>query len=77
MATVNFSVPDEVKEAFDTEFGEENKSAVIAGLMRRAIQERQLQGRREQLFRELTRCRAHRPPADTHTVATARRAGRS
>jgi hypothetical protein len=43
MATVNFSVPDEVKEVFDQVFGDQNKSAVVAELMRRAVREHQLQ----------------------------------
>ena len=34
MATVNFSVPDDVKSEFDRFFGDQNKSAVIAELMR-------------------------------------------
>jgi hypothetical protein len=50
MATVNFSVPDEVKETFDKTFGDQNKSAIIADLMRRAVREHQLQIRREQLY---------------------------
>jgi hypothetical protein len=36
MATVNFSVPDEVKAAFDKAFSRQNKSAVVAELMRSA-----------------------------------------
>ena len=35
MATVNFSVPDEVKAEFDKAFGDQNKSSIIAELMRR------------------------------------------
>jgi hypothetical protein len=53
MATVNFSVPEEVKVAFDAAFGGQNKSAVIAGLMRRAIDENARTARREQLFQSL------------------------
>jgi hypothetical protein len=37
MATVNFSVPDDVKHEFDRTFAGENKSALIAGLMREAV----------------------------------------
>ena len=33
MATVNFSVPDEVKELFNATFAHKNKSAIIAELM--------------------------------------------
>ncbi len=60
MATVNFSVPDEVKSAFDEAFGDQNKSAVIAELMRRAVRELELQKRRKQLFNRLTTARARR-----------------
>jgi len=42
MATVNFSVPDEVKAEFDQAFGDQNKSSIIAELMRRAVRERHL-----------------------------------
>lgn len=46
MATVNFSVPDEVKRAFNEAFVGENKSAVLTGLMRQAIEERRRRRRR-------------------------------
>lgn len=61
MATVNFSVPDEVKEAFDKAFGDQNKSSIIAELMRRAVRERHLKIRREKLFRKMGAARAKRP----------------
>jgi len=77
MATVNFSVPDEVKEAFDKTFGDHNKSAIIAELMRRAVREHQLQKRREQLFRQLSAARSHRPAATNGQIQKARAAGRS
>lgn len=38
MATVNYSVPDEVKLAFNKAFADQNKSAVIAELMREAVE---------------------------------------
>lgn len=38
MATVNFSVPEEVKKAFNETFQGRNKSAVVAELMREAIE---------------------------------------
>jgi metal-responsive CopG/Arc/MetJ family transcriptional regulator len=61
MATVNFSVPDDVKETFDKAFGDQNKSAIIADLMRRAVREHELQKRREELFRQLSSARSRRP----------------
>ncbi|MHB1532996.1 hypothetical protein [Acidithiobacillus sp.] len=41
MATVNFSVPDEVRKAFNTTFQGQNKSAIIATLMREAVERAQ------------------------------------
>ena len=38
MATVNFSVPDEVKDALNATFSDVNKSVVIADLMREAVE---------------------------------------
>ena len=38
MATVNFSVPDEVKDAFNAAFGGRNKSAIVADLLREAVE---------------------------------------
>ena len=37
MPTVNFSVPDDVEQAFNATFEGQNKSAVIAELMREAV----------------------------------------
>lgn len=76
MATVNFSVPDDVKQAFDAAFGDQNKSAVVAELMRRAVHERELQLRREALFQQLTRAGVDRPRLTGEEIETARKAGR-
>ncbi len=38
MATINFSVPEDVKLAFNEAFNHQNKSAVIAELMREAVE---------------------------------------
>jgi hypothetical protein len=76
MATVNFSVPDDVKETFDKTFGDQNKSAIIADLMRRAVRDHHLQKRRESLFRQLTAARSRRPTLTTAELQKARTAGR-
>ncbi len=76
MATVNFSVPDEVKAAFDKAFGDQNKSAVVAELMRRAVRERQVQIRRERLFRKLSGARADRPRVSSADIRRTRTADR-
>jgi hypothetical protein len=41
MPTVNFSVPEDVKDAFNSTFEGQNKSAVIADLMREAVERAQ------------------------------------
>lgn len=46
MATMNFSVPPDVKKAFDRTFAKENKSAVLTDLMRQAVEERRRRRRR-------------------------------
>ncbi len=76
MATVNFSVPDEVKTEFDKAFGDQNKSSIIAELMRRAVRERKLQIRRERLFRQFSVTRSSRPSFTSEEVRRARSAAR-
>jgi hypothetical protein len=76
MATVNFSVPDEVKAEFDKAFGDQNKSSIIAELMRRAVREQQLQIRRERLFRQLSSARGGRSSFSGADIRKARAAQR-
>lgn len=75
-STVNFSVPDEIKREFNETFAGENKSALIARLMRQAVEERQRERRRAAAIEVLLeRRRAQRPAAEAE-VAAARRKGR-
>ncbi len=76
MATVNFSVPDAVKAEFDKAFGGENKSAIIADLMRKAVADAKRQKRREEVFRTLTQRRKRRPEVPEHRARASRVAGR-
>jgi hypothetical protein len=76
MATVNFSVPDEVKEAFNRAFASENKSAVIARLMREAVEEVERQRQRQVAFRLLTERRERRPSMTGGEIRKVREAGR-
>jgi metal-responsive CopG/Arc/MetJ family transcriptional regulator len=76
MATVNFSVPDDVKAEFDRAFGGQNKSAVIADLMRKAVAGAKLRKRREEIFRTLTQRRTERPPLSDTKIRASRTAGR-
>ena len=76
MATVNFSVPDDVKAAFNEAFEGRNKSAVIADLMREAVERVRYRERsREAVGRILERRRARRDLAD-EAIRRARNDGR-
>ncbi len=76
MATVNFSVPDDVKAEFDKVFGGQNKSAVIAGLMRGAVVEAKRRKQREAIFRTLTQRRTQRPSLSDKQARESRVTGR-
>jgi hypothetical protein len=75
-STVNFSVPDEIKRAFNEAFSGQNKSAVVARLMQQAVEDRQRQQRRAAAIDALLAQRRVQRPVATGKVAAARRAGR-
>ncbi len=77
MSTVNFSVPEDVKLAFNTAFDGQNKSAVIAELMREAVERAQSRQRAQLAVRNILRSRAQTPPATMAQFRAARAAGRS
>jgi hypothetical protein len=77
MATVNFSVPDEVKKAFNAVFVGRNKSAVIADLMVRAIEEEQSRKRRAQAIDRLVARRSTKRPVTREEIRAAREELRS
>ena len=76
MATVKFSVPDDIKAEFDKAFGRQNKSAVIADLMRKAVAELKRRKRREDIFRTLTQRRTERPTLSDAQLRASRTTGR-
>lgn len=72
MATVNFSVPEEVKEAFNKAFAGRNKSAIIAELMMRAVEEAQTRKKRAKAIGRLLALRAETPPITKEQFRAAR-----
>lgn len=76
MATVNYSVPDDVRDAFNAAFAGENKSAVVAELMRAAVEERRRRKRRARAIDRLLTLRSTAPVVDDSRVRSARRRGR-
>jgi len=76
MATVNFSVPPDVKNEFAKVFRRENKSAVLTELMRQAIDERRRRRRRAKAIGELLVLRNRTRRVTAKVVRAARRRGR-
>lgn len=76
MSTVNFSVPDDVKEAFNTTFEGQNKSAVIADLMREAVQRAHARQQHVDAIDRILARRAHAPSITEAEFRAAREEGR-
>jgi len=76
MATVNYSVPDEIKKRFNSIFAHQNKSHIIAELMKQAIEEHGRQQRRAHAIDALLKLRSKQKPKTTQAIRKARHAGR-
>lgn len=77
MATVNFSVPDDIRERFNKAFEKQNKSQIIAALMVRAVEEQALKTQRARAIDALLSRRARRPAVSAVAVRKARSEGRA
>ena len=76
MPTVNFSVPEDIKNAFNTTFEGQNKSAVIAELMREAVERAQSQQRSKEAYQRILERRQHAPRITEEQFRNAREEGR-
>ena len=80
MPIVTFSVPDDVMQAFNATFAHQNKSAVIAELMREAVARAQRQAQHQTQHRQaVERILEHRKTAPKVSEAqfdAVRQAGR-
>ena len=76
MSTVNFSVPEEVKQAFNAAFEGQNKSAVMTELMREAVQRVEARKRGQAAFQRILKRRQSAPHASDGQVRKAREEGR-
>lgn len=76
MATVNFSVPEDVKEAFNEAFKDQNKSAIIAELMREAVERAKRKQRSHQAIGRILERRKHAPAMTDEEITAAREEGR-
>ena len=76
MPNVNFSVPEDVKEAFDTTFDGQNKSALMTSLMREAVERAQSQQRSQDAFQRILARRQNAPHITEEQFRAAREEGR-
>lgn len=80
MATMNFSIPDDLKEAFNKTFEGENKSAIVSGLMRDAVAAKKRRARQDAeldtLMAELLRVRGEDEPLSDDEIRRIRHEGR-
>ncbi|MBT8342867.1 MAG: hypothetical protein HKP58_20290 [Desulfatitalea sp.] len=72
MATVNYSVPDEVKKTFNAVFAGRNKSAIITELMLRGIEEEKDRQRSAKAIDRLLARRKTKRPVDSSRIRAAR-----
>ncbi len=71
MATISFSVPEDIKQAFQEAFANDNKSAVIARLMQQAVEEKKRQQRRAAAIDALLDFRRQQKPVSDAEIARA------
>ena len=76
MATMNFSVPDDVRAAFNKAFAGTNKSALLTELMRQAVEDRQREKRRARAISRLLELRRRLRPFSHRQIARTRRSQR-
>ena len=76
MATINFSVPEDVKTAFNETFKGRNKSAVIAELMREAVERVRRRQKGQEAIDRILRRRRRMPTASDDEIRSIREEGR-
>jgi hypothetical protein len=76
VSTINFSVPDDVKKAFNTAFEGQNKSAVMTELMREAVERVEARKRGQVAFLRIVKRRRSAPQVTQAQVRKAREEGR-
>jgi metal-responsive CopG/Arc/MetJ family transcriptional regulator len=72
MSTVNFSVPDDIKKAFNEAYKGQNKSAVIAELMREAVERAHRKQQHRDACANILALRAQMPMVSAEDVQAAR-----
>jgi predicted secreted protein len=76
LPTVNFSVPEEVKVAFNATFQGQNKSAIVAELMREAVERAHQKRRSQEAIQHILARREQAPMRKEADLQAARWSGR-
>jgi hypothetical protein len=77
MGTMNFSIPDDIKDAFNQTFAHENKSALVANLLREAVEKaRRKQQSDDAIDRILARLQQQRTAVTNEELRAVREEGR-
>ena len=77
MATVNFSVPEDIKKKFNETFFGRNKSAIIAELMEQAVEEEHRRQKRARAIGRILKRRSSKKPVNPEEILAAREELRS
>ncbi len=76
MSIVNFSVPEDIKVLFNATFEGQNKSAIVADLMREAVKRASSQQRSREAYARILESRKTAPAVTQAQFRTAREEGR-
>ena len=72
MATMNFSIPDDVKERFNQTFINSNKSAIVAQLLEEAIERAERKQQSDKAIQRILAICKSNAPASTKTILRTR-----
>ena len=77
MATMNFSIPDNVKESFNQTFAHENKSAIVTRLLQEAVAQARRKAQNDAAFMRILARRQQAPQVSTDSILQTRDAIRA
>ncbi len=77
MSTVNFSVPEDVKQVFNETFQGKNKSAIITDLMLEAVERARSKQRSQAAYLRIVERRQYAPTVTQVQLHAAREEGRA
>lgn len=77
MGTMNFSIPDDIKDDFNRTFAHENKSAVVAKLLQQAVAQARRKAQSDAAFMRILAGRQQAPQVSTDAILQTRDAIRA